>query len=662
MKNDVFTIEFNASNGTVASLVLNDDPDRMNWVEGMCDWGQPVGMDFVSMTIEDNEVRSLYRKETLELEVVRTLSADSLTERFIYRNTGYYDLYFERGGLGIYTTFNDSYEDSDICIHQRCDAHVWCGGGYSYVHAMKMGPFHTDIALVLTQGALDCYSVERVMEESSNDRGDIVLHPASCHLLPHDEMALEWKLIAFPHGHFQEVLLAMDEGLWVEFKRETVFPGEKFELTVTSNHIGDDVSVVCKGHEIPYVKSGKRLVVEYLPQEQGEHRFDFRMGEKRFCVFGYSCTDFDELLEKRVRFILSHQQMLDSRSPLYGAFMIYDNEENCQYYNYRWGDHNANGERIVMGFLVCKWAQLHPEDVEAAKAIDLFEKYLLREIYDVETGIVHRNIGKQSTRIRLYDAAGLINFWLELYRLKKKDIYLQWIARSIRQFYSAGGFHFYPNGTLFSDAIGTIREAGFQTEAEELTALLRKHVMQMCATGLNYPPHEVRFEQTIATPAVAIPAAYYSNVEKNPDILCYMRSQIDLLSRFSGDQPDYRLNEIPIRHWDEYWFGKRRVFGDTCPQQCCCLTARSYRLYSMATNDGGYREKAAKCLRNCLCLFSPDGRASCAYLYPFSVTMRHKDGSICTPRVRGEFFDPFANDQDSILYVILCMGGREALM
>ena len=82
---------------------------------------------------------------------------------------------------------------------------------------------------------------------------------------------------------------------------------------------------------------------------------------------------------------------------------------------------------------------------------------------------------------------------------------------------------------------------------------------------MNYPPHEVRFEQTIATPAVAIPAAFYANIDPDPGILRDIAPQIDLLERFSGDQPDHRLNEIPIRHWDEYWFGKRRLFGDTFP-------------------------------------------------------------------------------------------------
>ena len=678
MRNDVFTIEFDRENGTIRSLVLNDDPDRMNWVEGLFEWGQPVGpakghfagvnwgnrvnFEFTGMTLGEREARSRYRHETLELEVVRTLAPDRLTEKFIYRNTGSCDLFFPRGSLGVYTTFNDSYEESSVCMRQRCHAYIWCGGGHSYVHARKMGPYPVDVALVLMQGSLDCYSIERIEEEQSNDRGDFVLHPSPCHLLPGEEMVLEWALITFPHDRFPEAILSVKNGLWAEFEQETVFPGETFRITVTSNQLNGPVFVRCKGCELPYVKSGNHLTVEYPVRELGEHRFDFRIGEKEFHVFGFSSPAFDELIEKRVRFILKHQQMLNPASPLYGAFLIYDNEEQAPYYSYEWRDCNANRERVHMGLLVCRWAQMHPEDTEAHRAVDLFEHFLLREIYDDETGIVHADIGKHSNRIRLYDSAVLINFWLELYRLKHDVIYLKRAGRAIRSFYSdEKGFHFYPNGTLFSDAVDMIREGGLVREADELTELVRRHVKEIRAAGLNLPFHEVRFEQTIVTPAVAIPAAFYDRMEQDPGILRDIAPLVDVLCRFSGDQPDYRLNEIPIRHWDEYWFGKRHLYGDTLPHYHSGLTARSFFFYSRISRDDAWRKKAAKCLRNCLCLFFPDGRASCACFYPFSVTMRHRDGSISSPAQRGEFFDPFANDQDGVLYNILLLGGAEAL-
>ena len=35
-----FTVTWNGADGTLSSLVLNDDPARMNWIEGTAGWGQ----------------------------------------------------------------------------------------------------------------------------------------------------------------------------------------------------------------------------------------------------------------------------------------------------------------------------------------------------------------------------------------------------------------------------------------------------------------------------------------------------------------------------------------------------------------------------------------------------------------------------------------------
>ena len=107
---------------------MNDDPSKMNWLEEMANWGEPIGFDFIDISLNGNEIRSCYRQGVLELEII------------------------------------------------RCHAHIGCGSEFSYVHARKIGSFPTDVALILTQGSLDCYGVERIEEESSNDRGDFVLH------------------------------------------------------------------------------------------------------------------------------------------------------------------------------------------------------------------------------------------------------------------------------------------------------------------------------------------------------------------------------------------------------------------------------------------------------------------------------------------------------
>ena len=114
---------------------------------------------------------------------------------------------------------------------------------------------------------------------------------------------------------------------------------------------------------------------------------------------------------------------------------------------------------------------------------------------------------------------------------------------------------------------------------------------------------------------------------------------MQILDRFSGHQPSHYLNEIAIRYWDDYWFGKSHLFGDTLPHHLSCLTARAFAAYARLTENKEYIYRAEECIRNCLCLIGDDAAGSAAYVYPHSV-----DG--CS----GEFYDDWANDQDLPLY------------
>ena len=51
--------------------------------------------------------------------------------------------------------------------------------------------------------------------------------------------------------------------------------------------------------------------------------------------------------------------------------------------------------------------------------------------------------------------------------------------------------------------------------------------------------------------------------------------------------------------------------------------------------EAGDEKRAEKIVENNLCLFMPDGTASCAYIYPRRVNGKP-----------GKFFDSYANDQD----------------
>ena len=169
----------------------------------------------------------------------------------------------------------------------------------------------------------------------------------------------------------------------------------------------------------------------------------------------------------------------------------------------------------------------------------------------------------------------------------------------------------------------------------------KKHADFIAETGLNYPAHEVNYEQSIAAPAANILLQTYI-VTKEEKYLTAGKEQLNVLEMFNGLQPDYHLYETAIRHWDGYWFGKYRLYGDTFPHYWSALTGTAYRDFAAITNSAEYRERAEKSYRSVLSLIHADGSASCAYVYPVSVN-----------GTRAGYYDLYANDQDWGLYFML---------
>jgi len=663
LKNAAFIAEIDETNGGLKSLCLQNDPDRMNWVEGRMTWGlmqSLTGFDdyfpipFKSLVLEQNRAVSVYEDVDTVLTVTRTMSDDVLHEEYTLTNHRNTVLFYNRGDLGIYTTFNDNYTDAETCMKQRCHTHIWCGEQVSYVRTLKMGLAENNVGLVLRKGALDGYSVERLAAEGSNDRGDFIMHPSPVILEPGESMTVAWDIFMYPGDEFEKsVLTRFPEAIMISARHDTVFAGEPFELTAEAGAEIKTVEVSCDGHAVPYRIAGRTILVNMVPEKTGLHVFRFTVNGITTVARYYCVRKFAEMVKDRIHFIIRNQQYHKPGSALDGAYLIYDNEDKRCYFHKYLVDRNACRERVGMGLLMTRYLQTH-DDPEVRASLEKFEAFVRREFFDENTGEVYNTIGKEPQHLRLYNAPWMITFWLEMFRLKKDQLYLDFICKTMEYYYRSGGSHFYPNGATFAEVIPILRENGYGEAAERLLRLCREHVDTIVRNSTNYPKHEVSFEQTIVSPAVAITASYYQ-VDPVPEFLEDASKHVKILERFNGRQPDHRLNEIPIRHWDDYWFGKSQLFGDTFPHYWSVLSARAFMMYYDISGDAEYLDKARRCLRNTLCLFADDGTASCAYVYPYSVRMVGADGK-CGARVRGEFNDEWANDQDFALYFILRLG------
>ena len=628
---DPLDVTFDRSNGGVASIVLSSDTNRMNWAKGTGTWGtiraysgaietpdwsdlhrNPPLMRFESLAVTGATAVARYSAGALKATVTRTLRDGALFETYAFTNEGYAPRYFLRGHLGILATFNDSYDRADVCMRERCHAHVHAHGEKAFVHAVRMSPGADDVVLEMTEGALDGYSVRRIRREYSNDRGDFVLHPAPFVLRQGETRRFSWKVSAWRPGAFVPP---------VRVRRETCFPGETFE-------IADAAGV----HRVPATAPGEL------------EAFGARL---------YVSAPFGNLVDAAVRHIVDRQQVRDERSPLDGAFVIWDDEEKRQYFDDVFGDHNACRERIHMGILLARWLQTH-RDGKVRAALDRFVRYVFREFVDLETGAVYNSLGHDPSFVRLYNAPWAALLMCELHRLDPQPRYLDAMERTMRRYYAGGGGKFYASADVMADVIPILERAG--RDATDLRADYREHVYNILANGRDYPAHEVRYEQGTVALAAMMLARYLLTVEDEPKVRAGLDLQLSMLTRFDGDQPDHCSGGVAIRHWDDYWFGKSRLYGDTL-HYWSVLSGCAYALAAKVTGDASWRDRADRCFRNLLCLYRPDGFGSAARLLPLSVTMLGPDGNDVAPAERGEHFDAWSNDQYTGLYYMIRHAG-----
>ncbi|MBQ7822519.1 MAG: hypothetical protein IJ391_09600 [Clostridia bacterium] len=655
MKNSVFDIVVDSESGTLTSISNINDVYKMNfcrpdakWGEIKCDVYDGIWLDYkeriTHMTVkdvrlEDKRMSAEYSNGMVDVRVERFFKDnDRLVERYTIRNATDYDIFIEPDNFGITLPFDDRYSSADVCMTNRCNTHIWCGKNVSNVCALKMGPSEINLGLVLTKGALDSYSQEGV---DSNDRGRFIFNPAHTELLPKEEYILEWEL--FWHTgreDFIRILKEYDSHIEVSAEYFTFFENESIEFSLYTHTAPKDIKIALDGTSLPYSLENGCVNISCLPKRIGEHRFDIEINGIRTHADFFVSPELDSLVERTVDFIVDKQQYHREGSHLDGAFLIYDCEEKHLIYDDTIPDHNACHERIGMALLLTKYLQDHPND-RYKRALNKYLDFLYREFYDENIGRVYPSIGKDQPRIRLYDAPWVADLFVEVYYLTGEKRYLSEIIKIFDFYYEHGGDHFYPNGFSPKKCVDALRHAGLKDDAEKLFDKFKIHVDNMVKIGTSFPAHEVNYEQTIVSPA----ATFISEMKLLTGKDSYIDAaalHVELLERFDGKQPSHRLNEIPVRYWDGFWFGKAMQFGDTMPHYWSCLTARSFADYGVASNNEEYIDKAKACVRNCLSNYFSDGSGSCAYIYPYKVNGK-----------RGRFYDVWSNDQNTALYFAL---------
>lgn len=626
---DAFLIETDEKNAMIG-IRNSRDAYEMNWVKAGKVWGEvKCAYDFHVAVQRENT------------------NANTLKETYVFYNETDFDIYTMNTGVGVYVPLPDYYTEAGICLTKCCNTHIWCGKSSSYIMAVRMGGEAPHLGMVLRKGKLQGYSVERMEytagkeEELSNQRGDFILHPENLHLRPGESYILEWELFWFHNKEdFKSRLRSMKDYIFAEASAHVLFAGEEISFTASVDQ-GDGnhkAAVWLNGEETEYEQTGDHISLSRTPEKTGEYIYNICQGDKETSLSFLVMPPLWELAKKRCHFIAESQQC-ESEGYLKGAYLIYDNEEKQQYYGHL-NDHNGGRERVGMGVLIAHYLQKCP-DAELEKSLDCYLEYVLRQLFDEDTGEVFNDAPRCRDYIRLYNYPWISRFFLELFRLKKEKIFLDRFYKSVEFFYHEGGSHFYAIGMPMYESVQIFRKAGRMHQAEALLEFYEEHGNFILSCGKNYPAHEVDYEQSIVAPAAIYMCELY-HLTKKEKFKKGAEEQLQVLDLFQGFQPDYHMNEVAIRHWDGYWFGKRRCLGDTYPHYWSALSGCAYALAQGVVDAEGYKQKAEKTLRAVLSLIREDGSASCAMVYPMSVNGK-----------QAHFYDSWANDQDWGLYFAL---------
>jgi hypothetical protein len=593
--------------GGLKSLSLSSYPE-MNWIL------KTDGSQYEWVTDKFQWGRTFNIPAGVNVNVNREMESGDLIETYTFTNISKKKVKLD--DAGIYTPFNDNYPETNVCMTARCHAHIWAGGTGSYVQAVRMDGKGAQLGLVLTKGSIPSYQTfERSRDKGmSNYRGILAMDLPAIELKPGKSYTLQWRIFATMKKDFDDELLK--RGGIVALSEKYVY------------HIGETATVTFK-------KGSEQKQIRHRFSKPGKAIVEWKGAKVE--LLGISSPE--NLLEKRARFIVDHQQMHTLGYPSQDAFMVYDNKADTIV----WHDHGRNDlsdgrERVGMGVFLAKYMESHP-DTAIINSLKRYARF-------VRNGLQEKDYFTKSSSTKTYSHRGynyawVADFYFNMYSITGNKQYAFDGYGTMRTLFRHYGHKFYCIGIPAINGIKALEKAGLTAERDTLMDDYKKLADTFVRNGLDYPGSEVNYEQAIVAPSVEFLCEMYM-LTKDMKYLDGAEAQLPALEAFNGHQPSYHLNDIAIRHWDGYWFGKRRLFGDTMPHYWSTITAMAFHYYAKATGKEEYQRRAEEIVRNNLSNFFENGKASCACIY--------------TSHVNGEkaaYYDDYANDQDWALYFYL---------
>ncbi|KAI9149026.1 hypothetical protein HJFPF1_11071 [Paramyrothecium foliicola] len=580
----------------------------------------------------DNNAATFAPTNQLSLEVVRKFGA-LLEETYTFVNRS--DQPLTITSLGIQTPFADVYNGARRALAEAVHTHVFCGGSWSWVLAQPMSGEGSVLGLRLTEGVLWGYSIEtRNAAASSNIRGHIVLHVTDLARNPTafggqprialragESYTLRWEL-----AFYQST---------AEFLTATKAPAI-FSSYSASSH-GGFISV-SSPHAVP--KSTSPLV-RVTPSPEGyritatEHGiYPIEIGNSRTEVQFH--MSLQEAVQLRAQYIMRYQRAADRPGLLRHAFVPVDTMTLLTQTTNGWPDWTDGSERIAMPVLLQLasmrgWVDENLVGATLKGWADFAKQHLLDPEFTPSRG---SQLGVKTAR--LYDVPWLCQFFHDRYIWKQDASYLDLSAGLLKRAFEYGLSDFLAIhlSEVTRAVIKSLEDAGKTEQSIKLTRLLVASARDFVHRGRNLPGHELSYEQSIVAPLLSLFIDAYS-LSGDEIFVEQLRKALPWLLAFGGPQPHVRLHGIAIRHWDGYWFGQERQWGDVFPHYWSVLTSSVLLRLPSVLRTKETDSLAMEILKANMLNYNSDGSATCAFVMPTAVDGRAAHSS-----------DPLANDQD----------------
>lgn len=578
----------------------------------------------------------------LTLRVMRSLDDMGLEECYKLVNVSGGALRI--GCVGVSVPIRDTYPSAEECLRGGFHAHIWTGGSSSWVWAVPMNGAGPGLGLDLVEGQLWSYSIDdRAHHTGSNLRGHFYLHPTDHsrnprsfggqpeYLLASGE-SLKWRWRLAWHKDFTAF---RDSRKGRDFSPEHLiaFTGESLTLNAPTCRVldADDVRIELQNHNeatLACTGSGIRWI-----------EIGTKESPSRAAILFHRRVE--QIVRKRGDYILKNQQALAGEPTREGAFLCFDRQTGLTEVSGTWGDWSDGRERLAMPLLVQEAIRRGWAGPEAADAVESFKRFAVSSLIMPS----HEVLGA-STDLptgRLYNFTWMSEFFRNEYRRTGRTEDLHMSADILDAYYAKGGRKFC--GFLYGidEFIKTLLFAGEDMRAANLRDNVIAQAREFLDMGTNLPKHEVNYEQSIVAP-LALVLVTAQKLLPHEDWSEAIRRVLAWLAAFEGEQPDARLAGIAIRHWDGFWFGRNRQWGDVFPHYWSILSAAAYLeatpLYPDLKDE--LKARADRIFRANLVSFQDDGFASCAFIYPS-----------CVNGLPAHQFDPLANDQDWALVWLL---------